>query len=148
LVGLCKLQLRLLGAQISVYYIDGGCKMRPAGPVAYGSILKEWLDTAHNEAITDVVLTNLETFNLPQAHTNNEAEYGALLRLLRRGNLTAEDWIFTDSQLLIGHLTKGWNVRAENLRPLFQEALTLLAQQGSPKLRRVPRAEIFRKVGH
>ena len=38
--------------------------------------------------------------------------------------------INTDSQLLVGQLTKGWKVRAENLREYFIRAKELLEKKG------------------
>lgn len=128
---------------MSVYWIDGGCK---PGPVAYGSICEEWLDpTRELEGLGPE--SRIMTFQLPQAKTNNEAEYHTLLTLLHHAKLSESDWIFTDSALLVGHLTQGWRVGATNLRPLYVEAATLLAACGA-KLRKVDRREIVRKVGH
>lgn len=60
--------------------------------------------------------------------TNNEMEYTALIQAL--SDPRAQDaTIFTDSQLLVGQLTQGWKVRAENLRPLNERARTRLHQR-------------------
>jgi ribonuclease HI len=57
--------------------------------------------------------------------TNNEAEYLAMLKAL---NLcSVGDEIFTDSQLVVGQLTKGWNVNADNLRVFVEEGKNLVA---------------------
>ena len=57
--------------------------------------------------------------------TNNEAEYLAMLKAL---NLcSVGDEIFTDSQLVVGQLTKGWNVNADNLRVFVDEGKNLVA---------------------
>jgi len=60
--------------------------------------------------------------------TNNEMEYTALLQALSdpRGDSAT---IYTDSQLLVGQLTKGWKVRAGNLRPLNERAKALLDER-------------------
>lgn len=112
------------------YWIDGGCR---AGGHAYGSISDG---------------THLETFELPEARTNNEAEYQTLLRLLRR--LKPEDGceIFTDSRLLVGQLVWGWRIRAENLLPLQREAWNLLQNLPAVTLTWVRRDEIERRLGH
>ena len=56
--------------------------------------------------------------------TNNEAEYRALIEALKTCN--ENDIINTDSQLLVGHLTKGWKVNAENLKEHYKQAKELL----------------------
>jgi ribonuclease HI len=57
--------------------------------------------------------------------TNNESEYLAMLKAL---NLcSVGDELFTDSQLVVGQLTKGWNVNAENLRHFVEEGKNLIA---------------------
>lgn len=54
----------------------------------------------------------------------------------------------TDSQLIVGQLSKGWQVKAANLRPLVDEASGLLRAFGHTQLEKVPRAEIVRILGH
>ena len=111
------------------WWIDGGCRRGHA----YGSISTGG---------------QIETFELPEARTNNEAEYQTLLRLLRR--LKPEDGgeIFTDSRLLVGQLQEGWKVKAENLRPLRTEAYNLLQNLPSVTLTWIEREEIERRLGH
>jgi ribonuclease HI len=60
------------------------------------------------------------------AMTNNQAEYAALIEALNHKDCENKT-IFTDSQLLVGHLTQGWKVNAEHLKPLRREAGELLA---------------------
>lgn len=60
--------------------------------------------------------------------TNNEMEYTALIHALSDPRSEGAT-IFTDSQLLVGQLTQGWKVRAENLRPLNERAMALLIQR-------------------
>jgi len=57
--------------------------------------------------------------------TNNEMEYTALIHALSDPRSEGAT-IYTDSQLLVGQLTKGWKVRAENLQPLNERAKSLL----------------------
>jgi ribonuclease HI/probable phosphoglycerate mutase len=59
--------------------------------------------------------------------TNNEAEYLALIEALRSCN--EGDVINTDSELLVGQLTKGWKVNAENLREYYKRAKALIEQK-------------------
>ena len=114
-----------------IFWVDGGF----AGGRAYGSYTSE--DGA-----------SLNHFQLPNCHTNNEAEYGALHALLTDGPLhDAEDEIRTDSQLVVGHLTKGWKVK-DSLKPFVLRAFQLLAAAGNPRLVQVPREEIFERLGH
>jgi len=67
--------------------------------------------------------------DLPPGTTNNQAEYAALLRALQDGRSRGAE-IFTDSQLLVGHVTKGWRVNKEHLRAPASEAKRLLAERG------------------
>jgi ribonuclease HI len=61
------------------------------------------------------------------ASTVNEAEYQALIEALKGCNTC--DTIHTDSELLAGHLTKGWKVNAENLKEYHKRAKALLEQK-------------------
>jgi ribonuclease HI len=68
--------------------------------------------------------------------TNNEMEYAGLIRALKE--CKTGDTIYTDSQLLVGHVTKGWKVNKAHLRPLVDEAKKLVAEKKA-KLVWVPR---------
>lgn len=121
-----------------IFWVDGGF----AGGRAYGS----WL------ASCDCAGGNCRaSFMLPNCRTNNEAEYGALIRLLQdtRANIemSADDEIRTDSQLVVGHLTKGWRIK-DSLKPFVVKAFQLLAKAGNPRIVQVPREEIVAKLGH
>jgi ribonuclease HI len=90
--------------------------------------------------------------------TNNEAEYRTLIaalkdlvgRIQRAGKSpsTYSLLVHTDSQLLVGQLSQGWQVKAANLRPLVDEAATLIRTFGRCDLIKVPRDEIVRVLGH
>ena len=69
--------------------------------------------------------------------TNNQAEYLALIKALMSREAFGAI-IYTDSQLLVGHLTKGWKVREPKLQALWQDARALLQKTGA-KLEWVPR---------
>jgi len=71
--------------------------------------------------------------------TNNEMEYTALIQALSDPRSEGAT-IYTDSQLLVGQLTKGWKVRAANLAPLNERARVLLLQRKTT-LVWVPREE-------
>ena len=60
--------------------------------------------------------------------TNNSAEYTALLEALYHPE-SSKSKIFTDSQLLVGQLTKGWKVNKKHLMPLHEEAKRLLKEK-------------------
>lgn len=57
--------------------------------------------------------------------TNNEAEYMALIEALKDKDCK-NCTIYSDSQLVVGHLTKGWKRRSKNLYDLYSEASTLM----------------------
>ncbi len=124
----------------SEFWVDGGCRGNQAHGKreAYGSI-------SDGETVERVQFAN--------AHTNNEAEYMALLALL--GNLLdnradprkPQTNIYTDSQLVVGQLTQGSKVRAKNLLALHKEAALRLRKIGA-KLIWVPRPEIVKRLGH
>ncbi len=90
--------------------------------------------------------------------TNNEAEYRSLIaglkdlagRIERAGKAPADYslLVHTDSQLMVGQLTQGWQVKAANLRPLVDEARSLVQAFGRCDLVKVPRDEIVRVLGH
>lgn len=68
--------------------------------------------------------------DLPEGTTNNQAEYAALLAALRNERSTGAH-ILTDSQLLVGHVTKDWRVNKDHLRGFVSEAKRLLAERGA-----------------
>ena len=96
--------------------------------------------------------------DLPGVTTNNEAEYVALISALvdlrgriERAGKSPRDYsvaVHTDSHLMVGQLTQGWQVKAANLRPLVDEAQALLQAFGHCRLVKVPRDEIVRLLGH
>ncbi len=68
--------------------------------------------------------------------TNNEAEYRSLIAALRALSLRDADanrWrveVLGDSLLVLNHLRGQWRVKADNLRPLFEEARVLARSFG------------------
>ena len=90
--------------------------------------------------------------------TNNEAEYRTLIAALKdlvgriqKAGRTPSSYsllAYTDSQLMVGQITQGWQVKAANLRPLIDEARSLLKAFGRADLVKVPRDEIVRVLGH
>lgn len=125
-------------------FVDGGAKGNGTAEVtAYGSF------QVHYKG--EVKRTERLTF--PQASTNNEAEYLALIEALvylkdlqGKAKLPQVE-ILTDSQLMIGQLTSGWKVKALNLRPLVDRALELLKATGAD-LKKADRTIIVSHLGH
>ncbi len=60
--------------------------------------------------------------------TNNEMEYGALIEALSDSRSQGAT-IYTDSELVVGQVIRGWKVKADNLRPLVERARVLLAER-------------------
>ncbi len=131
-------------------YVDGGCKGNGGpDPKGYGSFAVK-----HEGEIK-----RHETFNL-NAKTNNEAEYNALSRALVSLNSLyaraprvkgAKVIIYTDSQLVVGQLTLGWKLKADNLVEPHQRAsnqLITLKKKYLLSLVKVPREQIVAVLGH
>lgn len=60
--------------------------------------------------------------------TNNEMEYEALIQALSDDRSEGAT-VYTDSELVVGQVTQGWKVKADNLRPLIAQARTLLKKR-------------------
>jgi ribonuclease HI len=127
--------------------VDGGSRLPGTRNEGYGSY---HLSTRHDQKQT-------ARLDLGTA-TNNEAEYRTLIaalkdlvgRIQRAGKApsTYSLLAYTDSQLLVGQLTQGWQIKAANLRPLKDEAWELMRTFGRCDLVKVPRGEIVRVLGH
>jgi ribonuclease HI len=134
---------------------DGGAADPGAGNHGYGSYF-----LSNRDGRQQIVRLDLGTA------TNNEAEHRTLIAALkdlagriRRAGKAPSAYslvIQTDSQLVFGQLTRGWQVKAANLRPLVDEAAGLLKTFGRTQLEKVPRAEarpeqgrrVVRVLGH
>lgn len=124
---------------MAIAWVDGGCRGnndKDAVRFAYGSY-KILLD---HEVVA-------RKFDLSSARTSNEAEYLSLIQLLQDPALPDAATILTDSGLLVGHLEKGWRVKADNLKQLHQQARKLLRRKRA-LLVQVPRDEIVAQLGH
>jgi ribonuclease HI len=127
--------------------VDGGSRGNGAANEGYGSYVLSTRDGRK-----ETIRLDLGTA------TNNEAEYQALIAALkdlsgriRRAGKAPSGYsllLHTDSQLMVGQLTHGWKVRAANLRPLVDEATSLMQAFGRCDLVKVPRDEIVRVLGH
>ena len=127
--------------------VDGGSRGNGAANEGYGSYVLSTRDGRKETMRLDLGTA-----------TNNEAEYQTLIAALRdlsgriqRAGKAPSGYsllLHTDSQLMVGQLTQGWQVKAANLRPLVDEAKSLMQAFGRCDLVKVPREEIVRVLGH
>jgi ribonuclease HI len=104
------------------------------------------------------VMTQRFTQRFGPKITNNEAEYMILTTALDylKSVLYKQDIslmrvsveVQTDSQLIVGHLTKNWKISAKNLLPLIVQAQSLIREFKSVTFTQTPRAKIFKTLGH
>jgi ribonuclease HI len=73
--------------------------------------------------------------------TNNEAEYNGLLAGIEAAEQLGADEleIVMDSELVVNHILGRYSVKAANLRPFHQKALSDLSRFRTFKIRHVPR---------
>ncbi len=111
-------------------YIDGGSRGNP-GPAAGGVVILD----------TDGVPL-LEAGYWFGRKTNNQAEYGALLRGLDEALArdVTDIHIRSDSELLVRQLNGDYRVKSEVIVPLFNQARTTLEKFKRWKAEHVPRA--------
>jgi ribonuclease HI len=76
-------------------------------------------------------------------NTNNYAEYMGLILGLRRAKAMGikELEVFADSELVVRQLNGEYQVKAENLKPLFEEARQLLTAFSEVRVRHIRREE-------
>ncbi len=129
--------------------VDGGALLQgTADSAGYGSFRLE-ARTGQKQTIR---------LDFGRGVTNNEAEYRTLIAALKDlvgriqcAGKSPSDYsllVHTDSQLMVGQLTQGWQIKAVNLRPLVDEARSLVQAFGRCDLVKVPRDEIVRVLGH
>jgi ribonuclease HI len=111
--------------QISVY-TDGGSRGNP-GLSGLGIVIYD---------PSQKIITKITKFL--GVKTNNEAEYLALIEALTwirdhrlEYNISQIDF-FTDSQLLSRQMSGKYKIKAANIKPLYQTALSLLATVNLP----------------
>ncbi len=112
--------------------VDGASRGNP-GPAAIGVLVRD----DQGKEVLKIAQTIGKT-------TNNVAEYTALITCLQRLKEydVAELTVKTDSQLLARQLLGLYKVRNVNLKPLFEEARSLIASLPFPvKIVNVPRTE-------
>lgn len=112
-----------------IAYIDGGSRGNP-GPAAAAFVLN------------DVSGTQLaaKAFFLGRA-TNNVAEYTGLVKALETAQQIGSEGlsIFSDSELLVKQINGQYKVKSEQIRPLYQQAMSLLEKFKSWKVQHVTR---------
>ncbi len=112
-----------------IAHIDGGSRGNP-GPAAAGFTL------------TDAAGTQLQARGIVLGRaTNNVAEYTGLVKALdAAAQLGARQLtVFSDSELLVRQINGQYKVKSELIRPLFEQATSLLAQLDSWQVRHVRR---------
>ncbi len=109
-------------------YIDGASRGNP-GSSAIGVILIDSKGKKH------------KVKKYLGIHTNNQAEYHALIaalasaKRLKKTHLT----ILTDSQLLANQVNRLWKVRDAEIKALYQEAIRMISTFERVKVNHIPR---------
>lgn len=125
--------------------VDGGAK--PIG--CYGSYAILW-----GQSLIGAEEVAHQTFDLPNARTNNQAEYHALLEGLRAlhthtyGLRPRTIKVLSDSQLAVNQVLGKWKVKDRELGKLKQEVASLLACFRRITLSWVDRTIIEEYLGH
>ena len=118
---------------------DGGCNKKGC----YGSYI------IYDDNGSEVA--NSSRFELADCHTNNEAEYGALLEAVYAAMVSldtdVELQIYTDSQLVCKQLSGSFKIKSNNLVSFNKEARLRLSNYFW-KVRWVPRRIIVGFLGH
>jgi ribonuclease HI len=112
-------------------YTDGAARGNP-GPAGAGAVIVS--PQGHVVAKVGKFLGE---------NTNNYAEYMGLILGLKRAKAMGirELEVFADSELLVRQLNGEYQVKAENLKPLFQEARELLRAFPGVTVRHIRREE-------
>lgn len=127
-----------------VVYVDGGCHNNGCpDSIAYGSFKVYFRGD----------LKRTVGFDLPDAHTNNQAEYNSLIKVI---NYLMEDKrrlkfpivIKTDSQLMVGQLTQDWKVKSDSISNQHRTCHFFFTLFPHIRLEKVDREEIVKILGH
>ena len=112
-----------------IIYTDGGSRGNP-GPAAAAFVLT---DQNKNQL-------RAKAFFLGKA-TNNIAEYTAVCKALEEASQIGAEKVtlYSDSELLVRQINGQYKVKSEQLRPLFQKAVSLLDEFKSWKVQHVRR---------
>ena len=114
-----------------VVYTDGAARGNP-GPAAIGIVIQD--DSGH---------TVYESSRTLGVHTNNEAEYMAIIAALQylREIRAKEADFYLDSELVVRQLNGRYKVKEPRLQSLHGQATMLLNAVPSHTIRHVPRKE-------
>ena len=113
-----------------IVYTDGAARGNP-GPAAIGIVIQD--QTGH---------TVYESSRTLGVHTNNEAEYLALiaaLQYLREAKVQAADF-HLDSELVVRQIKGEYRVKEPRLKALHGQAIMLLNAVPKHSFRHIPRA--------
>jgi ribonuclease HI len=112
-------------------YTDGGARGNP-GPSAIGYVI---LDEDR-----EPIYQNAKFIG---SGTNNEAEYKALIRALKRAKKYTEGYVlcYSDSQLMVNQLNDLWKVKDKKLKPLFNKIIKLADYFDEVKIVHVRRSD-------
>ena len=112
-----------------IAYIDGASRGNP-GPAAAGFTLADSAGTQ----------LQAKAFFLGRA-TNNIAEYTSLVKALEAAKQigTEQLTVFSDSELLVRQINGQYKVKSEQIRPLFRQAVNLLGEFKTWKVRHITR---------
>lgn len=133
------------GALFTIVF-DGGSLGNPGR--GYGSyvILRDSAEILREQLTYDHISLRI---------TNNQAEYRTLIGALQRlhdirgaAAGTTAVRVLGDSLLVISQLRGQWKVKNAELRPLYEEARTLLSRFGRVELQWHDRANSVRVLGH
>ena len=125
---------------------DGGSKGNPGK--GYGSFVYKGVVNQ-----LDVV-----TIEYPGTTTNNEAEYRTMINGLKAALAAIEAEghdpsqlkvaVRSDSKLVVEQVSGNWKIKKAELRPLVQQAQSLLGRFAAWDLQWHPRSESVRILGH
>ena len=118
-----------------IIYTDGGAEINP-GPAAIGVVICN----ERNETLK-------EYSEAIGTHTNNEAEYQALIFALKKAKLLfgkknvsqMQVECRLDSELVVKHLNHQYKIKEEKLKPLFLELWNLILDFGKVEFTHIPR---------
>ena len=109
-----------------ILYFDGASRHNPHGPAGCGWALYEMDD---NGAIRGYAISSGKRY-LGHNVSNNQAEYQGLTEALHgmynRGISCGGLYIRGDSSIVINQINKVYQVRSDNVRPYYDDAMTEL----------------------
>jgi len=126
--------VEMLAREDGVYFVDGGCYNNgTADASCYGGFKTPF--------------GMRKRFMFKTATTNNQAEYRALIALLKRLPFDVRAVVKLDSRLVVHQVGGRWKINDDELRCLCAKAKRLLAQRPKVTLEWVGNAVIKRELG-